>query len=180
MRTSFLAALTALALVAFLVPTAAASPVAWYSGIGYGKVMNDGAPDGSIGFGVGLVYQFNNSNWGLNCEAAYQNLGSTDTGAGEMTMSSIPITVNLNHTFPSTGTTSFYLGAGTGFYNTSVEVGDFDDSNTDLGINFGGGLKFGSATSNLKFGVDTKYHVIMTEDESTKLLSLFGRIYFGG
>jgi hypothetical protein len=180
MRTSILAALTALALVASIVPTAAAAPITWFSELGYGKITNNGAPDGSIGFGVGLMYQFPTSNWGLGAEACYQNLGSVEAGTEEASFSTIPVTVQLNHMFPSAGTTSLYLGAGTGFYSTSVEVGDVDASNTDLGLNFGGGLKFGSATSTLKFGVDGKYHIIMTEGESTNMISLFGRIFFGG
>lgn len=180
MRRSTLAALSALALVAFLAPAAAAAqhPVV-FSQIGWGKIMESDSPGGSIGFGVGLAYQFPMSNWGIGAEGSYMSLGSQDTPAGEASYNTMPITGQLYHWFPTTGTTHAYLDAGMGFYNTGVEVGSTDDSSTDFGFNFGGGLKFGSPTSSLKFGLDSKLHFISTEGESTNMLSIFGRIFFG-
>lgn len=181
MRTSILVALSALALVAFLAPAAPAAqhPVI-FSQIGWGKIMESDSPSGSIGFGVGLAYQFPTSNWGIGAEGSYMNLGSQDTPAGEASYNTMPITGQVYHWFPTTGNTHAYLDAGLGFYNTGIEVGSFDDSATDFGFNIGGGLKFGNPTSSVKFGLDTKLHMIQTEGESTNMLSVFGRIFFGG
>lgn len=185
MRRLFAALVTTVLAAALATPALAAGPLHVYSGLGFGKVLEDGAPGGGLGINVGLIYQLATSPIGIGAEASYVMLGKEDVLGGEVKTSTIPVTAQLYYMFPSSSGTSAYIDAGGGFYSTEAKfeanVGgqEADASETDAGINFGGGVKFGSATSTIKFGVDGKYHIIMTEDESTNMITLFARVFFG-
>lgn len=190
--------LAVLALAALLpTPSAAELPFTIYGQVGYGKIMEDNAPDGGIGFGGGIIYPFANSPFAVGAELGYDMLGKESfegimgVGSGEWTFSTIPVTAQAYYIIPTSGSVGGYLDAGAGFYNFRVktkaeaDLGEFGDysidetnSETDLGVNLGGGLKFGGADSNMKFGADAKFHIIMTEGESTNMVTVFGRIFF--
>jgi len=190
--------LAVLGLAAILPMSAAAElPFTIYGGAGFGKWMEDNAPDGGVGFGAGIIYPFQNSPFAIGADLGYQMLGSYDGVYGlvdevaEIKLSVIPVTAQGYYMIPVSGSVAPYLGAGVGFYNmrTKVEykvdlplLQEFDDtySSTDMGINLGGGLKFGGADSKMKFGADARFHIIMTEDESTNLVTVFGRIAGAG
>ena len=188
-----------LVLAAFLpTPSHAELPFTIYGQAGFGKIMEDGAPDGGIGFGAGIIYPFANSPFAIGAELGYDMLGKeeyTDNIEGfDVSVSAkasvIPVTAQAYYMIPTTGSVGGYLDVGAGFYNVrakveaSASIGEFDyslddtESETDLGINLGGGLKFGAPEKSMKFGVDAKFHIIMTEVESTNMITAFGRIYF--
>ena len=188
-----------LALAAFLpTPSHAELPFTIYGQAGFGKIMEDGAPDGGIGFGAGIIYPFANSPFAIGAELGYDMLGKFDesisvgqaSASAEVTSSVIPVTAQAYYMIPTSGSVGGYLDAGAGFYNVRAkweykaeyagfEIGDSEtDSSTEMGINLGGGLKFGAPEKSMKFGVDAKFHIIMTEGESTNMVTAFGRIYF--
>jgi opacity protein-like surface antigen len=103
----------------------------------------------------------------------------------------IPFTGQAYYMIPTSGNLGGYIDAGLGFYMSRAKVevsgsvpgyGSYSESDTEsdtnLGINLGGGIKFGAPEKKMKFGADLKYHIVMTEGESTSLVSVFGRIYF--
>lgn len=163
-------------------------PLYFYGGLGYAKALNDGAPGGSIGFHGGLIYRMQNSPLAIGGEVGYLMLGKEEEGDFEATWSTIPITGQVYYVIPTEGTMMPFLTGGLGFYNTKVEadytgpLGDLfpsvETSNTDLGINLGAGFKMGSPDSAVQFGADGRFHIIMTEDESTNVVTLMGRVYF--
>ncbi len=188
-----------LMLAAYLpTPAAAELPFTIYGGAGFGKAMNDGAPGGGLGLGGGIVYQFENSPFAIGGDLGYIMLGKEDWGgtfggaeaSAEITWSAIPFTAQGYYMIPVSGSVAPYLEAGAGFYNTrakwkysasyeGISIGqDETDSSTDMGINLGGGLKFGNPDAKMRFGADARYHIIMTEGESTGMVTVFGRVYF--
>lgn len=190
----------ALACVALLPGQAvsAASPFTIYGGLGYGKIMEDNAPDGSVGFSGGVIYQPQNLPVAFGGEIGYLMLGKNEISYYEkgveasaaLKWSTIPITGQLYYMVPTSGSVVPFVDVGGGFYNlrakaeasADTEYGDFSvsgsDSETKFGINFGGGLQFGNPESRFSFGADARYHVIMTDVENTNLLTLFGRVYY--
>lgn len=193
--------LLAVLALAAVVPTQAAAelPFTIYGGAGFGKWMEDGAPDGGIGIGAGIIYPFENSPFAIGGELGYQMLGSYDysySGAvadasAEVKFSAIPVTAQGYYMIPVQGSVAPYVDLGLGFYSMrwkyDFEAGveglgsiglDDTQSETDLGINLGGGLMFGEPDAKLRFGADLKYHIVMTENESTSIITAFGRVYF--
>jgi hypothetical protein len=53
-----------------------------------------------------------------------------------------------------------------------------DLSETDFGVNAGLGFLFGQPQSQLRFGADGRFHIVMTEDESWNIIAVMGRIFF--
>lgn len=175
-------------------------PVLAYGQVGYGKLMEDNAPNGSIGFGAGIIYKVPSKPVvGLGAEVSYvmvgkqdETVGDGDVGVtGEISLSMIPITGQAYYLVPTEGTTDPYVTGGFGVYmsrakvKVSADLGQFGsysteetDSSSDFGFNLGGGVIFGKDDAKLGFGADARYHIVMTDDESTSLITLFGRIYF--
>ena len=198
-RVSFVGITTlALALLASA-PAMAAKPLSVFAGAGFGKAFEDGAPSGGIGVNVGLMHQFPGKQIAIGAEAAWIDLGSNDVmysnGQGgsfdaDVSTSTIPVTGQVYYIFPSSGSAGGYMDAGLGLYSTSVDVEvkgtgggesfsvDGSTTESDFGVNGGGGIKFGNPEKSISFGVDAKFHIIMTEDESTKVGAVFFRIYF--
>ncbi len=194
--------LVSVVLMAFVVSTASAKlPFTVFGEVGFGKLMEDGAPGGSVGFGAGLIYKVPSTPvLGIGADLGYVMLGkdseSAEFGGGvggsiEAKWSVIPVTAQVYYLFPSKSSMGGYLDGGAGFYNTRVKVSgtadlggfgsysvDDTSSDTNFGVNFGGGLKFGQADKKMAFGVDGKFHVIMTEGNSTNMLTVFGRLFF--
>ncbi len=172
--------LVSFAIVVLTIPLALslAAPVAHadgnlhvFAGLGFGKAFEDGAASGGIGVGAGLMHQFTNSQLAIGGEAAWLDLGDN--------VSTFPVTGQVYYLFPSSGSTGGYVDAGAGLYSTSVDIEGGDSvSDSDLGINAGGGVKFGNPERSIRFGVDGKFHIIMSEGESTKVGTTFFRIFF--
>ena len=116
-------------------------------------------------------------------EESYSDFGAT--GTMDLSMSTIPITGQAYYFFPSGDNLSFYGDVGAGFYSmrssvdvTGVAGGSSSDSEMEFGINGGAGARFGDPDAQITFGVDVKYHVVMTEGESTDIITAYGRIFF--
>lgn len=92
--------------------------------------------------------------------------------------------------------TGFYLTGGGGYYmgksetpdkveltyaGETIDITDMmegeEESENDLGVNFGAGLELAMGTSMSLF-VEGKYHIVFTEDESTKFITLMGGLRF--
>ncbi|MBD3161973.1 MAG: outer membrane beta-barrel protein [Candidatus Eisenbacteria bacterium] len=170
-----------------------------YGNLGYGKWLEDGAPDGGIGLGAGIIYPLEDLPIAVGGELGYVMLGSYDYdfsgGFGgsvdaEASLSAIPILGQAYYMIPGGDALDLYGTLGLGFYNmrwdydVSGEIGgiggSFSDSEseTEFGINLGAGTRFGKAERPLNFGFDFRYHIIMTENESTNVLTALGRVYF--
>lgn len=183
-----LAVLAVAAMLVISVQPAQAEGLSFYGGAGFSKVLNDGAPDGSIGITGGVMFPLSSvENLSIGGELGYLMLGKVEESSGffgdlEVTWSMIPITGQVWYEVPTAGSVTPLLTGGAGFYMTRVKV-EFmgmseSDSETDFGINFGGGLKFGDPDASMKFGADARFHLVMTEEESTKLLTLMARVFF--
>ncbi|RPH56489.1 MAG: porin family protein [Acidobacteria bacterium] len=190
MRSPFAIAVVCIGLVLLVGSVQAQEkPLTLYGGLGYAKSMNDDAPGGSIGIQGGMIYRLQDKPFALGGEFGYLMLGSDDVDGGlffpdsEVTLSTIPLTGQAYFLIPSEGMAP-YLTGGLGFYVTKYDIDfeesdtfDTDDSNTDLGINLGGGLMFGDPSQSVRFGADARLHIIMTEDESTNVIALMARIF---
>lgn len=92
--------------------------------------------------------------------------------------------------------TGFYLTGGGGYYmgksqnpdkveitymGQTLDITDMlegeEESENDLGVNFGAGLELAMGTS-MNLFVEGKYHIVFTEDESTKFITLMGGLRF--
>ncbi|MBM3286400.1 MAG: porin family protein [Candidatus Eisenbacteria bacterium] len=180
-------------------------PLTFHVGAGYAKLLEDDAPGGSIGLTGGVIYNLEKpEGFAIGGEAGYLMLGKEEeeynddefdvSVKSEAKLSVIPITAQGYYMVPMDGSLAPFLTLGLGFYNVrasvKVEVDsgnpviddmlsiDDSDSETKLGMNFGGGLKFGAADARVRFGADARYHIVMTDVENTDVLTLMGRVYF--
>lgn len=174
-------------------------PYLIHAGLGYCKVINDGAPGGSLGLEAGMIYRIPSSpRVGIGAEIGYLMLGSVTNSLSDdfgnyytetAKWSSIPVMAEIYY-FPQLKGPTPVLAVGLGLYpiklNYSEEAGiggafgqrALDLTTTDLGLNFGGGFLYGTSRSPMRFGFDARFHLIMTEVESTNLITAMGRIYF--
>ncbi len=180
------------------IASAQEKPYLIHAGLGYCKALNDGAPDGSVGLEAGMIYRIPSSpRVGIGAEIGYLMLGSvtyTDyyfTNYAELTAkwSSIPVMAEIYY-FPQLRGPTPVLTAGVGLYPIKIKIdaetsvgsyygtGTTSETNTDLGLNLGGGFLFGTARSPIRFGLDARFHLIMTDVESTNLITAMGRLYF--
>jgi hypothetical protein len=188
-------------LVLLSLPVAASAqekPYLIHAGIGYCKVLNDGAPGGSVGLEAGMIYRIPSSpKVGIGAEIGYLMLGSVtyseqyfgDYATLTGKWSSIPVMAQLYY-FPQLRGPGPVLTAGLGLYPIKITVdaeagvGGYygaattTTTNTDFGLNFGGGFLFGTSRNSMRFGIDARFHLIMTDVESTNLITAMGRIYF--
>jgi hypothetical protein len=199
MRRVPVALLVVLALLCLPVTASAQEkPYLIHAGLGFAKVLNDGAPDGSIGLEAGMIYRIPSSpRVGIGAEIGYLMLGSISvTGyygniayEEEHKWSSTPVTGEI-YFFPQLKGPTPVLSAGLGLYPIKVKAdaaasaggysatASASDTSTDLGLNLGGGFLFGTSRNSMRFGIDARYHMIMTDIESTNLITAMGRIYF--
>jgi hypothetical protein len=163
-----------------------------HAGAGYGKVLDAGAPGGSVGFSAGLIYRLPvSTRFGIGAEVGYQWLGSVSrerrggannapvTWTEEWTM--IPTMASIFY-FPREQGPAPLLSAGLGFYPMKVgsslgeSVGTED---SDPGLHLGVGLLFGDSGSVVRPGIEARYHVIRTGGgASSDLLTVVLRAWF--
>lgn len=117
-------------------------------------------------------------------EIGYHAFGSSefrfeDTRA-ESKASMIPIVANVVYVLPSQSTTRFHLMGGLGLYITNWDVegsipefGSFggSDSETDFGINLGGGVSF-PLGQRIDVVVEARFHSAFTEGENSNFIPL--------
>jgi hypothetical protein len=73
------------------------------------------------------------------------------------------------------GTASIYLTGGVGIYNGKIEDGD---SETDFGINVGGGVNFNLA--GMRAFAEGKFHNVFTDGSSARFIPISFGVRFGG
>lgn len=169
-------------------------PYMIHGGLGYCAALNEGAPDGSVGLHGGIIYRLEGTpEVGIGGEFGYYMLGSTSYTETdgfnffevEAKWTTYPILGELYY-FVSPKISTPYLVGGVGVYNlkinveaaTNVATASLSGSDTNFGVNGGLGFLFGSPRSQLRFGADGRFHVIMTEGESTQVIAIMGRIFF--
>lgn len=173
------------------------SPLSVNCGVGYNKAVNDGAPDGAVGIhGSLLVKAQRNLSAGL--ELGYLDLGTSHVvlfgsaadAIGSANVTQIPITAGLEYNLSPDGTIHPLLVGGVGLYVSQIDAKvtvlgqqgslTFRDSTTetDLGFNVGSGIKFGRPSQTVRFGADARFHLALTEGESTRMVNVMGRLYF--
>jgi hypothetical protein len=165
----------------------------FYAGAGYAKWLEDGAPDGGLAVGGGLIYELADMPLAIGGEVQYLMLGSVEgttpvtggTATLKVTTSTIPITGQVYYMTPAGETSDFYGTAGFGVYMMRAKMeltapGISQESTgdeTEMGMNVGGGMIFGDDTASMKFGFDAKFHLIFA-DETTNMISAVGKILF--
>ncbi len=169
-----------------------------FASIGLAKLLEDGAPDGSVGFGVGAIYRPASSPFAFGGEVGYLLLGTVNRTAiftagsafAEVTVREVPVTAQLYYRLPRSTSAQFYADAGGGIYATTTKqsaqtlrpedstYGTLQETVTDPGVNFGGGVAFGRRETGTTIGVDGKLHVIFADGGSSTLLTLAARIFF--
>ncbi len=190
--------LTVLALAAMLVvciQPAQAEGLSFYGGLGFAKMLEDGAPGGSLGITAGAMLALAGAEGlSIGAETGYLMLGNTDIGMFKISQSIIPFTGQVWYDLAPEDSMSPMLTGGIGLYNVRAKVEAFgisaSDSETKFGFNFGGGLKFGDPDASMRFGFDARFHLVMLgsdddefEDDSNssstaKLLTVMARVFF--
>ncbi|MEZ4653014.1 MAG: outer membrane beta-barrel protein [Candidatus Eisenbacteria bacterium] len=168
-----------------------------HGGVGYNKALNDGYPDGSLGIQGGVLYNAQ-PNFGLGLEVGYLGLGSYSASYegvngkvdGDISISQIPVNGIFQYSFHPSGRVQPMLMGGVGLYSSRIETklsgatqGFSASTSTtstasDFGFNAGAGVKLGRSSQAVRFGGDARFHLVMTEGESTKMLNVMGRVYF--
>jgi len=201
MRTLFAGLLVLLILTAVpLTSIAEDLPFIVHGNLGFGKMLEDNAPGGSVGLGVGVIYPIADMPIAIGGDLGFLLLGKesesyTDpftgaTATAETKISAIPITGQAYLWFPAGEQATVYGDAGMGLYHMRWSASakasyggntvstSASDSETDFGINGGGGFKFSPADFPISFGADGKIHIVLTDVESTTVLTLMARVYF--
>ena len=167
----------------------------WSLGLNGGAAMPTGdfgdAASTGWNFGVNATNMVNEK-WGFGADLGYHSWGATDElnegaeflyGPGsEFSFSAIQGTGFAVVRFPTSGSATPYMKFGAGVYNIGAKLespsGDADDSNSELGFNFGGGMNF-ATQGNMSWGLGGAYHMIQTEGESTNMFTLGMNVNFG-
>lgn len=113
---------------------------------------------GMLGFGVPMMPL------GLRADVAYHAFnGSFDDLGTPVDVDQKMFMANLNAIWSLPGVVAApYLIGGAGLYNNKVSAQDFDDKNTDFGLNIGGGIKLKLA--GFSTFVEARYHWINTKE----------------
>lgn len=117
-----------------------------------------------------------NDRWGFGGDLGYHSWGASDElnaateafyGPGsEWSWSALQFTGHAMYRFPSNSNVKPYVKAGLGIYSLSAKLnspsGDASDSQSELGMNFGGGMNIMSK-GNMMWGFDGTYHIVNTD-----------------
>lgn len=107
--------------------------------------------DGTIGFGA-------HADLGEIIEnlTLYPSLEYWSKGEGPADFSQFAVNADARYYFPSSNNLSFFAGGGIAFLFNSVDVGPFDDSETDIGLDLLGGVDV-PVSDNLVFTGSAKF-----------------------
>ena len=169
-----------------------------FANVGFAKLLEDGAPSGSVGLGIGVTYQPAASSFGYGAEISYLNLGTVNQTVrftageayAEVSVRVVPVTAQISYRLPRSRTLQPYVNAGAGIYATTTKqsaqalnpddstFGTRQDTVTDAGMNVGGGVAFGRRETGLTIGFDSKLHVIFSDGGSSTIVTFGARIFF--
>lgn len=106
-------------------------------------------------------------------DLAYNRWGLDDGGLDlDGSFSGLSLGGNVVVAIPTEGTVGPYVLGGLGMYRTTIEVEDEDESETDLGMQLGGGLNF--RLSGFETFVEARYHKIFGDTDADFLPIVFG------
>ncbi len=168
-------ALVALAMLLLCAgPAGAQASLAGSIYAGYARSVDSDAPNGSVGF-RGNVFVMPDPVLGLGAEVGYHMLGEKDNvseKAWQVTGQLIARGV--------VGSVRPYATAGLGVYDISqsLEHSDLTVSESKFGFNLGGGVQFKPSPGPIGFGVEARWHDVLTEGTSTNLLTVMAGITF--
>ena len=138
----------------------------------------------AVGVGVDLGYHMWNGsddlNDGLSALATLAEGTPTDV---EAKFSAIQAGGHLMYMFPSSGNLHPWLKGGLGIYNFKFKTEsdnptyEGDDSESDMGINVGGGVNMGTAGA-MSYGLGAAYHSIFTEGDATNVFTINLNVMF--
>lgn len=137
--------------------------------------------DTGLGFGANIAHGVSR-NLLLSGGVAYHSFDG-DGFSGDAHI--VPITFNIESVFPSSGKIKPWIGGGVGLYNVDVDTGTFvipgfgiisaSASETNFGINFGGGIAARAGAKGV-WGVGIKFHHVFEGDtfDSIDFMQLHG------
>jgi hypothetical protein len=176
LRTVGLLALAAL--LVYALPAAAQDKMCGSLYAGYAKIMNSGAPGGSIGGRLNGFYMVTPM-IGVGAEGGFSMLGKDkDT---EVKFSMIQATAQFMAR-GNKGSARPYGTAGGGLYSARASLGGVSETSSRGGFNAGAGVQYKpNAESKIGFGLEVRGHLILKkgdETESTKLLTAMAGVTF--
>lgn len=176
--------LTLCGLVAAAVFTAPAfaqtTPPSWSLYAGYSNATGEGTPDGSFAVRGNGFYNLSPV-MGVGAELGYHSLGSLEF-TDPITSTTMEVSTSAWQFTPEvrargvSGSVRPYAMAGLGMYNLRASVDGVSASETEFGFNFGAGAQFGSGSTT--FGIEGRWHSIMTEGDATDIVGFMGGINF--
>jgi len=116
-----------------------------------GANLSLGMGDSFSNFGIGAKFQYNITN-PLRLEGAFTYFLKKDL------MSMWDASVNVHYLFSVANKLAVYPLAGLGVLGTKVSYGGYSDSDTEFGVNLGGGLDY-RITEKLIGNVEAKYQI---------------------
>jgi len=130
---------------------------------GYGKMMEDGGPDGSFAF-RGNAFMMMDPVIGLGAELGYTWLGTQPVdplvpALGDLDQSVYHITANIRAR-GMTGSIRPYGIGGLGLYGLHASAGGASDTQTKFGFNLGGGIMHRFADSSTGLGIEARWHMV--------------------
>jgi hypothetical protein len=136
--------------------------------------MGDFGDVASTGFGGGVYGDYwLSSNFAIGVDGMWNSHGGNDdNGFGDVDFTNLQVSAHGKYQIPMEGSPmSPWLTFGVGMYNMGVDTGVSDDSESNFGINVGGGLDWWSSPA---FGIGPflNFHNIFTEDESTTYMNV--------
>jgi opacity protein-like surface antigen len=164
--------LVAAALVLCALPAAAQTNLSGSLYAGYAKWLEDGAPGGSIGFRGNLFYMVHPV-IGVGVEGGYHMLGKIE----DVSFKAIQATGQVMARGVVGNIRPFGTG-GAGLYNLRFSEGGETFSDSKFGFNLGGGVQFKPSPGPVSFGVEARWHDVLTEGSSTNLLTVMGGVNF--
>ncbi|HEV8480713.1 MAG TPA: outer membrane beta-barrel protein [Candidatus Eisenbacteria bacterium] len=165
LRTGWIA--VALSVMGGLFATAAqAGPPSMMFQAGYGKMVEDGAPNGDLAF-HGNAFMMANPVIGVGAEGGYAWLGSTatNTAFGDIKTNVWHVTGNVR-VRGVTGSIRPYGIGGLGVYGLHESDNTGSGSDTKFGFNIGGGLTHKFPDSSTGLSLEARWHMVSSVPNS--------------
>lgn len=180
-------AVLAVSLLAF--GAGAAHAGSWSLGLNGGAGMPTGnfGDFASTGWNVGVnATNMVNNNWGFGADLGYHAWGAKEevlSPGEDLNFSAIQATARGIYQFQTNSNMQPFMQMGLGMYNLGQKSeggpsGDYDNSSSELGFNFGAGMNF-ATQGDMRWGISGLYHSIQTEGESTNMFTLGLNVNFG-
>jgi opacity protein-like surface antigen len=160
--------------------------------LGFSLPFGDFADRATIGFNLGVIGDYYAApNWAFGGEISWHTFGGNDDLEKELSaaigepvdlkLRVLPIVGHVKYFIPAAGYAPYVRG-GIGLFNLSSEIEagseSSDDSDTNLGFLFGGGVNFNGG-SRVSYGAEAYYQYISTEGDATNMLVIRGNFLFG-